>query len=277
MRRFSQFRFDFIVGLCVCLLLISTPSFAQRGPEQTLETAPDLAAWVEQLKAPPVSARSARRLAKVYEHCGLFAGPKTRSEWMALFMPSIKADELFRKQRIALAEAGYRRCEHLVAGGADVYGERERWIKYAAAQGDLVAKLILRQNKTPTAADIKAFESELTLALNSKDPEAIWEAARSLRMAGFDWNTISSTPWPDKPLDALRAVFQLAACDLGYACGADSELIKAFCIRGTCAPKSYAQWLPTFLSAEQNALVQAQLPKVLPLLKAGRGAELIFK
>jgi hypothetical protein len=271
--------------LAVFLVLFAHLALAQRAtpeakPEKqtllTLENAPDLQQWANALAKAPVSALSARQLAKIYERCGLFAGPKSREEWMALFLPTVKNDALFGKKRTELAQLGYSRCAEMVANGADVFGAREKWIKHAASQGDLVARLILRQNQTPTAADIVAFEAELKAALDSRDPEVIWEAARSLGMAGFDWQSISSKPWPGKKVDALRAVFQLAACELGYPCGSDSALIKTFCIRGTCAPQSYAQWLPTFLSAEQNKLVQAELPRVLSALKQGRGSRLIF-
>jgi hypothetical protein len=266
-------RFTFFA---VFLLLFAGIACAQRAPRMTLENAPDLELWTIELAKAPISALSARRLARIYEHCGLFAGPKSREAWMALFLPTVKNDALFGKKRTELAQAGYSRCNALVVNGADVFGQREKWIKYAASQGDLVAKLILRQNQTPTAADIVAFEAELKSALDSRDPEVIWEAARSLGMAGFDWQSISSKPWPGKKVDALRAVFQLAACELGYPCGVDSVLIKTFCIRGTCAPQSYAQWLPTFLSAEQSKLVQAELPRVLAALKSGQGSKLIF-
>jgi hypothetical protein len=261
--------------LAAFLLLFTAFALAQRP--LSIENAPDLQQWAQELAKEPVSALSARRLARIYEYCGLFAGPKSRDEWMALFLPTVKTDTLFGKKRTELAQLGYSRCAKIVANGADVFGMREKWIKHAANQGDLVAKLILRQHQTPTAADIVAFETELKLALNSADPEVIWEAARSLAIAGFDWQSISSKTWPGKKVDALRAVFQLAACELGYPCGSDSALIKTFCIRGTCAPQSYAQWLPTFLSNEQNKLVQAEMPRVLSALKQRRGSSLIFQ
>jgi hypothetical protein len=158
----------------------------------------------------------------------------------------------------------------------DVFAERARWLKTAADGGDLVAKLMLRQLESPTAATITAFEAELKSALNSGDPAAIWEAGRAISLAGFGWTSLSKKPWPGKEFESLRAVFQLAACELGYPCGYDSNLMTSFCIRGTCAPRSYAEWLPTFLSSEQHQVVRAELERVVRELKAKRGANLIF-
>lgn len=241
-----------------------------------LETAPNLSALAKNLAQAPVSTLSARKLLKIYEYCGFFTGPKTRKEWMQLFLSSIKADDPFRARRITLANTGYSRCEAVLLETPDVYEIRARWLKQAAAGGDVVAQLMLRQLVSPTAQTIAGFESELKTALNSSDPEAIWEAGKSLSLAGFNWGNLSKKPWPDKELDSLRAVFQLAACELGMPCGAQSNLMTNFCIRGTCAPQSYSEWLPTFLSAAQYQAVQSELPRVVSEIKAGRGAALIF-
>ena len=252
------------------------PTAAPRSQQFELETAPNLSVLAKKLAQAPVSPLNARKLLKIYEYCGFFAGPKTRKEWIDLFLPAVKADDPFRGRRIALANAGYGRCEALLLETPDVFEERARWLKLAAAGGDVVAKLMLRQLVSPTAETIAGFESELKAALNSSDPEAIWEAARAISLAGFGWGNLSEKPWPDKEVDSLRAVFQLAACELGMPCGAQSNLISNFCIRGTCAANSYAEWLPTFLSARQYQAVKAQLPRVLIEIKAGRGAALIF-
>jgi hypothetical protein len=254
-----------------------TPASAARANSTTppsaistnLETAPNLNALVSALSKPPVSPANARKLLKIYEYCGIFAGPPTRKAWMDLFLPTVKADEPFRARRIAVANRTYDRCEALLIASKDVFGERARWLKAAAIGGDVVAKLMLRQLESPTALTISSFEAELKTALNSRDPEAIWEAGRAISLAGFSWASLSKKPWPGKELESLRAVFQLAACELGYPCGRDSNLIQSFCIRGTCAPNSYADWLPTFLSGEQYQTVRAELPRVLREIKAG--------
>ncbi len=241
-----------------------------------LESAPDLSVPAKKLAQSPVSPLSARKLLKIYEYCGFFAGPKTRKEWMDLFRPSVKTDDRFGARRIELANASYSRCEALLKSTPDVFEVRARWLKQAAAGGDIVAKLMLRQLTSPTEATIAAFESELKTALNSSDPEAIWEAGRAISLAGFGWGNLSKNPWPDKEMDSLRAVFQLAACELGMPCGPQSNLMTNFCIRGTCEAESYAEWLPTFLSAGQYQAVKAELPRVVVEIKAGRGAKLIF-
>ncbi len=241
-----------------------------------LETAADLSLMAKKLSQAPVSTINARKLLKIYEYCGFFAGPKTRKQWMDLFQPTVKANDPFHARRIALANAAYDRCEALLLQTPDVYEVRARWLKQAAAGGDVVAKLMLRQLSSPTAETIAAFEGELKTALNSSDPEAIWEAGRAISLAGFGWSNLSKKPWPDKEVDSLRAVFQLAACELGMPCGAQSNLIANFCIRGTCAAQSYAEWLPTFFSPRQYQAVKAELPRVLKEIKAGRGAALIF-
>lgn len=241
-----------------------------------LETAPDLSVLAKKLAQAPVSPLSARKLLKIYEYCGFFAGPKTRKEWMDLFLPSVKADDPFHDQRIALANTAYNRCEALLIAAPDPYEVRATWLKQADAGGDIVAKLMLRQLTSPTEKTIAGFEAELKTALNSTDPEAIWEVGRAISLAGFGWSNLSTKPWPDKDVDSLRAVFQLAACELGMPCGAQSNLMTHFCIRGTCNAKSYGQWLATFLTAHQYQAVKAELPRVLKEIKAGRGATLIF-
>ncbi len=256
-------------------LLAKPPASPQTQPFE-LETAPNLSALAEKLALAPVSPVSARKLLKIYEYCGFFAGPKTRKEWMDLFLPSVKADDPFHDQRIALANAAYNRCEALLIESPDPYDVRATWLKQADAGGDIVAKLMLRQLTSPTEQTIAGFEAELKSALNSADPEAIWEAGRAISLAGFGWGNLSAKPWPDKEVDSLRAVFQLAACELGMPCGAQSNLITHFCIRGTCTAKSYDAWLATFLTARQYQAVKAELPRVLKEIKAGRGAALIF-
>jgi hypothetical protein len=266
-----------LLWLALACLMLSGPANAQRTPEPSVDNAPDLNVLAQLWQRAPVTPRTARSLVKLYEHCGLFAGPKDQAQWMALYLPTIASTEMFRARRIATAEAGYKRCAKVVANGADVYELRAKWLKAAASGGDLAAKLMLRQLETPTAQTIAGFEAELRAALDSRDPEAIWEAGRSLSFAGFGWGSISATPWPGPPVDALRAVFQLAACEMGLNCGPSSGLVQNLCIRGTCAPQSYAQWLPTFITPAQNQAVQAELPRVLRELKAGRGARLIFR
>ena len=249
---------------------------AAPSQQATLETADNLSNLAEQLAKPPVSGLSARKLSKIYEYCALFAGPNSKEQWMQLYLPDLKADPTFGARRKSLAEKGYERCRAIIADGADVEVIRKKWLDHAAAAEDVVAQLILRQSKTPTQEDIVGFESELKRALNSRDPEAIWEAGRSLRHAGFDWSQLSGTPWPGKPVDGLRALFQWSACEMGLPCGAQSNLIRNFCIRGDCKSQDYGQWLKSFLTPEQFAAVQAQLPLAINKLKAGRGAELIF-
>lgn len=256
--------------------VLAKPTAAPESQPFELETAPNLNVLAKKLAQAPVSPLSARKLLKIYEYCGFFAGPKSRKEWMDLFLPSVTADDPFRTRRLELANAGYSRCEALLLETPDAFEVRARWLKQAAAGGDVVAKLILRQLTSPTAFTIAEFETELKGALNSADPEAIWEAGRAIRLAGFGWGNLSKQPWPGKEVDSLRAVFQLAACELGMPCGAQSNLISNFCIRGSCVAQSYSEWLPTFLSAAQYRAVKAELPRVVREIKAGRGAALIF-
>ncbi len=270
------------------LLMLGMPVFAKptraftkppvlpQAQQFELETAPDLSVLAKKLAQAPVSPLNARKLLKIYEYCGFFAGPKTRKEWMDLFLPSVKADDPFHDQRIALANTAYNRCEALLIESPDPFEVRATWLKKADAGGDIVAKLTLRQLTSPTEKTIAGFEAELKSALNSTDPEAIWEAGRAISLAGFGWSNLSTKPWPDKEVDSLRAVFQLAACELGMPCGAQSNLMTHFCIRGTCDAKSYDQWLATFLTANQYQAVKAELPRVLKEIKSGRGAALIF-
>ena len=255
---------------------VAKPATSMESVQSDLETASNLSALVKTLSTPPVSPLKARKLLKIYEYCGLFAGPKTRKQWMELFLPTVKANDPYRARRIELANAGYSRCEALLIATPDVYEIRAQWLKAAAAGDDVVAQLMLRQLSSPAEESIAGFEDELKRALNSRDPEAIWEAARAISLAGFAWGNLSKNPWPSGEVDSLRAVFQLAACELGMPCGAQSTLIKNFCIRGTCAAQSYAEWLPTFLSAPQFQAVKAELPRVVREIKAGRGASLIF-
>ena len=269
----------FLLSACVFAKPPSISATSAPAPQSQrfeLETEANLSALAKKLARAPVSPLSARKLLKIYEYCGFFAGPKTRKEWMDLFLPSVKVDDPFNTRRKALANAGYRRCEALLIENPDPYEVRATWLKQADAGGDIVAKLMLRQLTSPTEQTIAGFESELKIALNSADPEAIWEAGRAISLAGFGWGNLSKSPWPDKEVDSLRAVFQLAACELGMPCGAQSNLMTHFCIRGTCAAQSYDEWLATFLTAAQYQAVKAELPRVVKEIKAGRGAALIF-
>lgn len=256
--------------------IFSTGLFAAPG-QHTIENADDLSSLVRELAKAPVSALNARHIGRIYEHCAFFSGPQSKDQWMQFYLPDLSSDATFGARRKSLAERGYDRCQELVAGGADVEAVRVKWLRQAAQGNDVVAQLILRQTQTPTQETIGEFESELKRALNSREPEAIWEAGRSLRLAGFDWSHVSASPWPGKPVDGLRALFQWAACELGKPCGAQSNLLNLFCIRGECKAQSYEQWLKSYLAPDQFEAVKAQLPKTIAALQAGRGAELIFR
>lgn len=265
-----------VVALVLLPLCLAGSLFAETPKQATVENSEDLAALVATLAKAPVSALSARKISKIYEYCGVFAGPSSKEQWMQLFLPDVKKDVVFGARRKTLAEQGYQRCQQLVAGGANVEAEREKWLRQAAKDGDVVAQLILRQIATPTQENILGFEQELKNALNSRDPEAIWEAGRSLRHAGFEWSQLAGAPWPGKPVDGLRALFQWAACEIGAPCGPESNLMTNFCIRGSCKAQNYEQWLKEFLTPEQFDAVKTQLPQAINKLKAGRGSELIF-
>lgn len=223
-----------------------------------------------------VNARAGYEIAKIYEFCGVFWGPKTKADWLQLYQKTVAANDPARSTRMALADRRYSQCNVLMQG-PDIYKERMRWLTIAAEQGDLPAKLVLHQESGLAGANKDAFAVDLKLAMDSDDPVVVWELSRSLRLANLMWEDLSKKPWPGKELDGLRAVYQLAACDLGYPCGGGSTLIEGFCIRGTCTASSYQTWLPSFLEPLQLKVVQAELPRVLKAIRKKRGASLIFK
>jgi hypothetical protein len=245
-----------------------------------IDTAPELKKLVDQLAKEPVKAADARRIAMIYENCGIFYGPKDYEQFYVNYvrmMPPGSQDD--QRKRLSLVAREYQRCATLLENKFDVYKARKHWLQRAAKAGDVAAKLALRLEATPTQENIKAYEAEIKQALNSKDPEILWEASKALGHAGYTWFTLTGKEFPPdkegKPMDGLRAVFQSSACSIGYPCGQNSVLLKNFCIRGTCA-SSYSAWLPTFLTAEQNKAVQAELPRVEKALRAGKGSALIF-
>jgi len=244
-----------------------------------LEAKADYASAVKKLAGSNqrgVTARAGYEIAKIYEFCGVFWGPKTKSDWLSLYQKTVAASDPARGTRMALADRRYRQCEALMQG-PDVYKERTRWLAIAAKQGDLPAKLVLHQESGLAGTDKAAFVNDVKKAMDSDDPVIVWELSRSLRLANLMWADLSKSPWPGKEIDGLRAVYQLAACELGYPCGPGSTLIEGFCIRGTCTASSYQTWLPSFLEPLQLKAVQAELPRVLKAIRKKRGATLIFK
>ena len=223
-----------------------------------------------------ISTRAGYEIAKIYEFCGVFWGPKTKSDWLSLYQKTVATNDPARTVRMALADQRYSQCEALMQG-PDIYQERSKWLAIAAQQGDLPAQLVLHQESGLASSDKAAFTTDLKAALNSSDPVVIWELSRSLQLAGLMWGDLSKKPWPGKEIDGLRAVYQMAACELGYPCGAGSTLIEGFCIRGTCSATTYQTWLPSFLEPLQLKAVQAELPRVLEAIRKKRGAALIFK
>jgi hypothetical protein len=272
-------------GLCLyalfCVGLNLSPRAVAATPSsapETLENTLNVAAWVKQKSVPPVTVRAARDIAAAYEQCAIFYGPEARSGFFGALRRDVRQNDAQGNARIALANALYDRCEALLDRGAtNVPALRMQWLEKAAAQGDISAKLALRQQQAQPAAALPAFRAEMAQALNSRDADAIWEAGRAAAWAGYSWRHLTGQPFPagGKNIDGLQAVFQLAACELGKACGSDSVLIKNFCVRGTCGVKSYSDWLPGFMNAAQVAAVKAQLPRVFSAIKQGRGATLL--
>lgn len=244
-----------------------------------LEAKTDFKSLVAQLSGSNqrgINARAGYEIAKIYEFCGVFWGPKTKADWLSLYRKTVAANDSARTVRMALADRRYSQCEALMQG-PDIYKERSKWLAIAAQQGDLPAKLVLHQESGLAGTDKTAFTTDLKAALDSADPVIVWELSRSLRLAGLLWADLSKKPWPGKDIDGLRAVYQLAACELGYPCGAGSTLIEGFCIRGTCTAATYQTWLPSFLEPLQLKAVKAELPRVLKAIRKKRGAALIFK
>jgi hypothetical protein len=268
-------------GLALFIAMYSGLLCAQaKEVTSVLDTAPDLKKLVDQLAKEPVKAADARRIGMIYENCGIFYGPKNYQEFYVNYlrmMPPGSEDD--QRKRLRLVAGEYTRCAGLLANKFDVYKARKHWLQRAAKLGDVAAKLALRLEATPTQDNIKSYEAEIKQALNSKDPEILWEASKAPGYAGFTWFTLTGKEFPPdkngKPVDGLRAVLQSSACAMGYPCGQNSVLLKNFCIRGTCSVSYYA-WLPTFLTPEQYKMVQAELPRVEQALRAGKGSELIF-
>jgi hypothetical protein len=246
---------------------------------ERIEANPNPLALYSSLAADSASSDEARAAARVLENCLFFTGPNDKAHWLKLFGPELNVQKPQSITSRALADLGYSRCAPLMKMG-DISKLHADWMQRAANKGDLIAKLVLRQRETPTEKNIAAFESELRLALNSKDPDTIWEAGRALMMAGFSWQHVSQKPWGlarnGKAVDGLRALFQAASCELGYPCGPKSWVVRSACIRGSCG-QHYVDWLATFLSETQMQSLHAELPRVVAALKAGRGDELIWK
>ena len=277
------------LALCKAALLVALLSLTAYSAAQPSKSAPvlaaleskaDYAAAVKSLvgaNGRGVNARAGYEIAKIYEFCGVFWGPKDKTAWLDLYQKTVPSTDPARAVRMAVAAQRYTQCEALLRESLDLYKERARWLNLAAEQGDVPAILSGFQEQLLSDAHKTTFVNAVRNALDSDDPVVLWELSRSLRLSGFLWADLSKKPWPGKELDGLRAVYQLAACELGYPCGAGSTMIEGFCIRGTCSANSYQAWLPSFLDAMQLKVVKAELPRVLKALRKKRGAALIFK
>jgi hypothetical protein len=274
---------SFLLLLASTALLLSAFVAAKAplaaSPLAGLESKSEFAATVKTLAGASgkgISPRAAFEIAKIYEFCGVFWGPKSKADWMSLYRSTVKPDDPAYVIRMGVAERRYTQCEALLRQG-DVYQARARWLALAVEQRDLAAQLMHRLEKPVEASSAAAFEAELRAALNSTDPVIVWELSRALRHASFLWGDFSSKSWPGKDVDGLRAVFQLTACEFGYPCGGGSTMIDALCIRGTCVAASYADWLPTFLEPAQLKLVRTEQKRVSKAMRSKRGAALFFK
>ncbi len=223
----------------------------------------------------------ARAIANAYEHCGIFAGVK-REEFFSAFYRSVRPEDPRSAHRIVLANWMYQQCADLLDNGtADLGALRIAKLREAAAMQDLVAQIAVYQIDPPNDQTRPLLVNLLQKALDSGDAEALWEAGRALNWAGVYWPQLTSQPFPatasGKSIDGLQAVVQLAACELGYPCNQDSLLMKRFCIREHCRYQSYANWLPSFMSAAQVSAVRSQLPAVLKSVRARAAAKLLWK
>jgi hypothetical protein len=226
-------------------------------------------------------AHLARAIAGAFEHCAIFAGVK-REEFLGAFYRSVQITDARSVHRIVLANWMYQQCAGLLDDGtADLTAMRIAWLRKAAALHDQIAQLALYQVDPPNDLNRPAFIAALHFALDSGDPEALWEAGRALNWAGIYWPQLTGRPFPasgdGKSMDGLQAVYQLAACQLGFPCDQDSLLIKRFCVREHCRFASYADWLPSFMSDAQIQAVQSELPRVLKSLRARAGSKQLWK
>jgi hypothetical protein len=245
-----------------------------RAPLSGLDDVRSFTIVIEELKAEvEKTPRAAYEIARIYEFCGVFWGPKTKADWFKLYSQSVHPKDPKRAMRMALAERRYVQCEALLRAG-DVYDERIKWLETGNKKGDLAAQIAHRVEKGQRRTD--DFVDVLKRALDSGDAIAIWEVSRALFQIGVEWKDLSGQAWPGEKKDGLRAVLQSAACQMGYPCAPNSALMQSFCIRGTCDLQSYDAWLPSFFDAKQTPLVRAEVPRMLQALRNRRASALLF-
>jgi hypothetical protein len=129
----------------------------------------------------------------------------------------------------------HSRCHTLMETGTKEFGERGEWLRKASDGGFPLAQAVAanrRQLKgVSTTDDVAGRQKEserlLSLAIRSRNPEVIWEIARSpisLQADGIDH-------------DLNHFAWLLAACHRGLDCAAQSEVVMMVCRLDTsCQP-----------------------------------------
>lgn len=112
-------------------------------------------------------------------------------------------------------------------------------LNQAAERGEprAIARMLLFRDIAAPKAEMLPI---LPALLATRDPEVVRDVGAFLSRGELKWRYGSE----EEPADAAAIAWELAACDLGYACGPGSRLVLAQCaFDGRCAAGRYEDTL----------------------------------
>ena len=138
-------------------------------------------------------------------------------------------------------------------------------LRRAAESGEphAVARMLLMRDIAAPKDDVIAALPPL---LATGDPAVIRDVGAFLSRGESAWRYGHE----EVPAGAAAIAWELAACDLGYACGPTSRLVLAQCaFRGNCAPGSYEDALAAHEPPEVMARALQLRPGLVRALRRG--------
>ena len=223
--------------------------------------------YARQLRAAAAAgdAEAGWMVSRIYDYCGVYAmdpqGYALDSATLASMglkdVPGLTA----AREQVSQGCVGFTAADGL--GRALMLQQR----RSSATAGNLAAEAALLSMGEPLRTDAEYRRGLVERVLNSQDPEAFLAVSTAMGVAAAGDSAYSGLVAGDQ---AAQLAWQLAACQLGLACGPDSALMTGYCANGGICSRDPDQDFETFV---YDAAVSRQgVEKMNELVKSLRRA-----
>ncbi len=214
------------------------------GPRGGFEAQPDLYRYAQQLSADAAAGdpEATWMLSRVYDYCAGYAlspaGYAADSQWIAGQASPAVATMAAARDRVGRRCAGFAPTDGLTAQA--VLRQRDR----AARAGSLAAEAALLALGQPLDASPAYRRDLVERVMASRDPEAYLALSPAMGARASGDDALQGYVAGDQ---FAELAWQLAACRLGLACGAQSALMTSYCANGGICSQDDSQDFVSFV------------------------------